>query len=196
MLNDRALVLNLRARDLCLQAMDARFPDASRQLAIRPASVLSSATLSDVELLYWTTASWSRAILLAIDRPDLAIDMAVVRAIGERALALNESWGQGGIHELMIPIESLPEALGGSKERARRHFERAVELQHGQSPVPYLALATGVTVGPENRAEFERLLTAALAIDPRRNPGNELLTLIYQQRARVLLGQIDRLFRK
>ena len=196
MLNDRAVVLNLRARDYCLQAMDLRFPDASRQLAVDPASVLSSATKGDVELLYWTTASWSRAILLAIDRPDLAIDLGSVRTIAERALALDDSWGQGGIHELMIPIESLPEALGGSKDRARRHFARAVELQHGQSPAPYVALATGVAVASENRAEFQRLLAAALAIDPRRNPGNDLLTLIYQQRARVLLGQIDRIFGK
>jgi hypothetical protein len=96
----------------------------------------------------------------------------------------------------MISIEGLPEALGGSKDRARRHFERAVELQHGQSPAPYLALATGVAVASENRAEFQRLLTAAVEIDPRRDPGSELLTLVYRQRARVLLGQIDRLFAK
>ena len=79
---------------------------------------------------------------------------------------------------------------------AGRHFARAVELQHGQSPAPYVALATGVAVASESRAEFQRLLAAALAIDPRRNPGNDLLTVIYQRRARVLLGQIDRIFGK
>ena len=68
----------------------------------------------------------------------------------------------------MISLDSLPEALGGDPTRARQHFDRAVALQKGQSPGPYVALATGVAVPARNRAEFESLLKQALAVDPER----------------------------
>ena len=96
----------------------------------------------------------------------------------------------------MITLDSLPEALGGNAERAREHFKTAVEMQKGLSPGPYVALATGVSVPAQNRAEFERLLKEALAIDPEKDPSNRLVTLITQQRARALLERIDEKFSK
>jgi predicted anti-sigma-YlaC factor YlaD len=116
-----------------------------------------------------------------------------VRALLECALQLDESWNAGALHEAMITIESL-ELLGGSEDRARRHFERAVLLQRGHSPGPFVALAMGVSVGNQDRAEFERLLGDALAIDPNADPSNRLGTIITQDRARWLLDHIDALF--
>ena len=96
----------------------------------------------------------------------------------------------------MIALNSLPEILGGSTERARAHFKTAVEIQKGLSPGPYVALATGIAVPAQDRAEFERLLKEALAIDPEKDPSNRLPTLITQQRARQLLKRIDEKFSK
>ncbi len=112
--------------------------------------------------------------------------MPVVRALAERALALDESWSKGAIHEMFISLDSLPEALGGSPAKAREHFTRAVDLQHGQSPGPYVALATGVALPAQDRAEFEKLLQSALAIDPEKDPSVRLVTLVQQRRARAL----------
>jgi hypothetical protein len=67
-------------------------------------------------LLYWSAASWGAAISLGIDRPDLAVDFPTVRALADRALALDPAWNKGAIHELMISLDSLPEALGGNPE--------------------------------------------------------------------------------
>ena len=89
-------------------------------------------------LLYWTAASWGSAIALGIDKPDLVIDLPTVRALAERAIALDETWSKGALHEMFISLDSQPEALGGSVERARAHFKRAVELQKGASPGPYV----------------------------------------------------------
>ena len=94
----------------------------------------------------------------------------------------------------MITVESQGDALGGSEERARRHFARAVEIQQGLSPGPYVALATGVVKSKQDRDEFEKLLDAALAIDPEKDPSHRLVTLITQKRARLLLDHIDDLF--
>jgi predicted anti-sigma-YlaC factor YlaD len=196
-LRGRALKHYLRARGYCLRAMDSRFGKGTSDALLQdPVAAMAKARKTDVPLLYWTAASWGAAISLGIDRPDLAVDFPSVRALADRALALDPTWNKGALHELMIALDSLPEALGGSPERAREHFKAAVEIQKGLSPGPYVALATGVSVPAQDRAEFERLLNEALAIDPEKDPTSRLPTLITQQRARVLLQRIDEKFSK
>jgi predicted anti-sigma-YlaC factor YlaD len=192
---DRALRLYLRARRYCFRALDVRFAgNASDALVQNPDSLLAKAKAADVPLLYWTAAAWGLAISLGIDQPELAIDLPAVRALADRALALDEKWSKGALHELFITLDSLPEALGGSPARAKEHFEKAVARQNGLSPGPYVALATGVAVASQDRAEFERLLKLALSIDPDKDPSHRLVTLVSQKRARLLLDRVDEHF--
>jgi tetratricopeptide (TPR) repeat protein len=196
-LRERALKLYLRGRGYCLHAADVRFgKGTSAALLQDPVATVAKARKDDVPLLYWTAASWGAAISLGIDRPDLAVDFPAVRALADRALALDPEWSRGSIHELMITLDSLPEALGGNPARAREHFKLAVEIQKGLSPGPYVSLATGVAVPSQDRQEYERLLKEALAIDPEKDPSNRLVTVLYQRRARVLLDRIDEKFSK
>src|SRR6476661_5689070 len=118
-LNQRALKLYLRAKGYCLRAMEVRFPGIGQKLLTDPEPALAKAEKTDVPLLYWMAASWGSAIGLGIDKPDLVIDMPVVRALAERALALDESWNKGALHEMFISLDSLPAALGGHPDRAR-----------------------------------------------------------------------------
>ena len=97
---------------------------------------------------------------------------------------------------MMISLESLPEAIGGSVERARKHFARAVDIQKGEQPGPYVALALGVSVAANDEAEFRKMIDAALAIDPKKNESTQLVTLITQRRAKALLDQVDTIFVK
>jgi predicted anti-sigma-YlaC factor YlaD len=193
-LRGRALRLYIRAKNYCLRALDVRFTGIEPQLLSDPDAALRRAAKKDVPLLYWSAASWGAAISLGVDQPDLVVDYPTVRALAERARALDETWNHGAVVELMISLDSLPDALGGSVPRARADFARAVEIQRGLSPVPYVALAMGVSVPAQDRAEFSRLINEALAIDPDKDPSNRLVTIITQQRARALLDQIDTLF--
>ncbi len=195
-LHARALKMYLRAKGYCQRGMEVRFPGITAALLKDPAQALARAQKKDVPLLYWMAASWGSAISLGLDKPDLVIDLPTVRVLAERALALDESWNAGALHEMMISIESLPEALGGSPDRAREQFKRAVALQGGSSPGPYIALALGVDVPAQNRAEFETLIKQALAIDPEKMPKMRLVTLIEQRRGQALLDHIDTLFTK
>jgi predicted anti-sigma-YlaC factor YlaD len=193
-LNGRALKLYLRAKGYCMRAMELRFPGVGQKLLTDPGPALAKAEKKDVPLLYWTAASWGSAISLGVDRPEIVIDMPAVRALAERALALDDTWSKGALHEMFISLDSLPEALGGSPDRARQHFNRAVELQKGLYPGPYVALASGVDVPAQNRDEFEKLLQTALAIDPEKDPSMRLVTLVQQRRARALLDHVDTMF--
>ena len=193
-LRDRTWRLYVRARDYCLRSLELRHSGIDAGLREDPAAALSVTRAEDVEVLFYLSAAWGLAISNALDQPDLVGDLPVVRALLDRALELDEDYGRGSIHAALITLESLPAQLGGSPERAREHFERAVELSDGLDAGPYVTLALGVSVPEEDRAEFEDLLNRALAIDPDENTGQRLLNVVNQRRARLLLDVVDDLF--
>jgi predicted anti-sigma-YlaC factor YlaD len=190
----RALKLYLRGRGYCFRALELRRRGVTDALRTEPDQALGWARTDDVELLYWTGASWGSAISLGQDRPALVADVPAVRALMGRALELDDAWNRGAIHSAMISLEALPEIMGGSPDRARQHFEQAVKLSEGLDPGPYVTLAASVALPAQNRAEFERRLTQALAIDPDKAPDIRLPSLIAQDRARRLLARADELF--
>ena len=152
-LRERALKLYLRARGYCLRAVDVRFGEGTSEALLQdPEAVVAKAKREDVPLLYWTAASWGAAISLG-PRSARSGGRSSNRARAGRSRAgARPDVEQGRIHELMISLDSLPEALGGNPERAREHFKTAVEMQKGLSPGPYVALATGVAVPTQDRA--------------------------------------------
>lgn len=193
-LRERALRLYLRGRDYCFRALDLRSPEAARALEVDPGTALSEMKAADVDLLYWTGASWGAAISLGLDRPDLVVDLPAVRALMGRALALDEDYADGAIREAMIVLDGLPETMGGSPALAREHFERAVELAGGGHAGAFVALAETVSIPAQDAAEFRRLLESALAVDLEAAPAARLANVIAQQRAQLLLERIDDYF--
>ncbi|MBP1606096.1 MAG: hypothetical protein H6Q08_1470 [Acidobacteria bacterium] len=195
---ERSMVLRERARKMyeratryCLRRLDLRLPGVESALKRAPGTALAAATREDVPALYWTGAAWGSAITLGLDKPEFIADLPAPRALLSRALELDEVYEQGAIHAAMISIAALPEELGGSAARARQHFDRAIELSKGQSAGPYVTLATAVALPAQDRAEFERLLNLALAIDVDLHPGWRLANVLAQRRARFLLSRVD-----
>ena len=84
--------------------------------------------------------------------------------------------------------------MGGSEDRAREHFERAVELSGGKSASPYVTLADSGCVRGGDPAEFRRLLEAALAVDLDAAPEIRLQNTLAQRRAAFLLDNEGELF--
>jgi predicted anti-sigma-YlaC factor YlaD len=194
-LRDRAIRLYLRARDYGMRALELEVPGISERLRTEPDTAVEAFDRQDqVDGLFWTAAAWGSAISLGLDRPELVADIDAVRAMTRRALALDDTYERGTIHTVMIGLESLPEAMGGSPERARQHFERAVELSGRTQAAPYVTFAASASVSAQDREEFLRLLETALAIDPDASPADRLANRITQRRARWLLERIDDLF--
>jgi hypothetical protein len=189
-LKQRASRMYERARAYCLRALALKLPKP----ASLDAQALAAAAREDVPVLYWTAAAWGGSIAVADNPLSRLAELAGVRALLRRALELDPGWDGGAIHEALIAVEGVPALLGGSAERARAHFARAVELSGGQSAFAYVALATGVAQPAKDRAEFERLLRQALAIDVRQRPAIRLANLIAQKRARFLLAHAGSLF--
>ncbi|HSC27780.1 MAG TPA: TRAP transporter TatT component family protein [Vicinamibacterales bacterium] len=193
-LRERARRLYLRARDYCVRSLELRYPGIRAALARDAAGALAPARKEDVALLYWTGAAWGKAVSLSLDRPELAGDLPIVQALIRRALQLDETFGDGALHEVMITIEAVPEAMGGSPERARQHFEQAVALSNGTAAGPYVSFATGVLLPQQKRDEFIEHLNKALQIDVNARPSLRLANTLAQQHARYLLDRVDDLF--
>ena len=192
---ERALKLYLRGRGYCLRALDLAYPGASEALVKSPEPALAALGREDVKLLYWTAASWGSAIAGGLDRPELVVDLPAVRALLERALELDPDFDRGALHDAMMLLELAEVQSGaGSRERARTHFERALELNGGRRAGTYVAWARTVAVQEQDRAEFKRLLELALEVDPDRDLDDRLANILQQDRARWLLDRADELF--
>jgi TRAP transporter T-component len=197
-LQGRAIRMYIRARRYCVRELGTRHAALREALEREPARalpLLEKTTRADVPALFWTGAAWAGELSLAPNQILRIGELAIIRALLTRALTLDEAWSDGTIHEAMIAVEGLPALLGGSPARARGHFERAVALTGGQSAFAYVTLATSVAAPARDRAEFEKMLKQALAVDVSKRPAIRLANLIAQRRARFLLANADRMLR-
>ena len=194
-LRDRARRLYLRARDYGLRGLETRHESFSSRLRDDPKSAVRVLNEKDVPFLYWTSAAWGSAISISKNDPDLIADQLSVEALIDRAFELDPDYDYGAIHGFLIQYEgSRQGAAGDWAERSRKHFERVVDLTHGQLASPFVSLAETVSVQQQNRSEFKALLNRALQIDVNQRVEWRLLNILMQRRARWLLSRIDELF--
>ena len=193
---ERAGRLLLRAKEYGVRGLSVGRPGFAGRLGSDPAGAAAQTGEGDVPLLFWTAASWSLAMATIPDDPALLADLPRCEALMRRALALDERFDGGAIHEYFIAFEGgRPEAMGGSASIARWHFERAVEISGGKKVSPLVTYAETVSVRAQDRKEFLGLLDRALAFDARGNaPEYRLANLVSQRRARWLKGRVDDLF--
>jgi predicted anti-sigma-YlaC factor YlaD len=191
----RARRLYLRARDYGLRGLGFRTPVALAAFRVDPQAALADATAADVPLLYWTAAAWAAAIALSKDDPATIAGLPAVDALVMRAAALDPDWDHGALRSFLIAYEvSRPNAAPDAIDRARTHFERAIELSGGLQAAPYVSFAESVAVARRDRVAYEAALKQALAIDPGKRPDWRLANLVMQRRARWLLGRVDLVF--
>ncbi len=118
-----------------------------------------------------------------------------VDALLARALALDEAWEEGALHEFTVVLAG---AGGGfdveAIPRLREHFDRALELSQGKRAGLFVTWAESVSVPTQNAGEFREMLRRALTIDPDEHEANRLMNLVSQRRADWLLGRVEDLF--
>jgi predicted anti-sigma-YlaC factor YlaD len=180
---ERARKLYLRARDYGLRGLEVDFRGLRAGLSEDPAAALARTRKEHVPLLYWTSLAWAGAIALKVNDSSVSADQPIVEALARRALALDPDWELGAIHEFFVSWEAGRSSIGGSMEKAREHYARTLELAHGRRVSPYVTYA-----------EFKASLEKALEIDTTEPSDQRLANVLYQERARWLLGRVDEYF--
>jgi predicted anti-sigma-YlaC factor YlaD len=191
-LRQRARKLYRRARDYGLRGLEVAHPGISKALRASPKSAVAQLGKSDIRLVYWTAASWGALIGVSKDNPEILADQTIVEALIDRALTLDESFGDGAVHQLLIRYELVRQGASGDPvERARKHYQRSLELARGSLAGPFVTWAENVSVQKQDAAEFKKLLAQALAVNVDAKPEARLENLIMQRRAKWLVSRAD-----
>jgi predicted anti-sigma-YlaC factor YlaD len=193
-LRARAQRLYLRALDYGLRGLEVDYPGLRERLRMDPEPALARTKKKDAPLLYWTAAAWGAAIALKINDSELSVDQRLAESLARRALALDETWDAGAIHDFFIAYEAGRSSVGGSIEKARGHLDRALQIAAGRRAFPYVSFAESASVVRQDKQEFQALLEQALAVDVSKPTDYRLANLLAQRRARWLLSRTDELF--
>jgi len=198
----RARKLLLRAREYIFRALELKYPGrfmsyVKHQLTegVDLVKELSFVERSDADYLYWAAASWMAAVSAA--QFDMSLIVTVPKAIAmvRKILSWDDAYGAGSAHDLLVSyygsgIDPDP----NWKQRAREHYERAIQLSGGNKAGMYLSYAMAVAVADQDVESFKALIGKALAVDLSAAPDSRLENVIAQRRARWLLANIDKYF--
>lgn len=188
-MRQRATRMYLRAYGYGLRGLATNHPGISSNLSQDPASWSAQLGPDDLGLMVWTAAPLGAAIGLSGDNPQLTADIAVVGHLLKRAAALDESYGQGLLHQLLLVYETS--AMDGNLEQANSHYQRALELKGGGSPSLWLTWIEKVSIPNQDRAEFDLLMAQITDYDTQLNPQGRLLEILAQRRAQWLNERVD-----
>lgn len=191
-LRERAARLYRRAHSHAMTALEKQHPGFAAALAEPDPTKWPKIDRSQVELAYWTAASWGGLISLGKDNPDTVADLPLAVRLATLAWEVDPGFGIGALSSLMGSFESS--RPGGSTKRALAYFEQGISLSAGKSVGALVAKAEGYALPAGDRAMFSELLEQALTI--RNEPGSplSLSNEVMRRRATWLLERTDELF--
>jgi hypothetical protein len=151
-------------------------------------SQLRAVERKKIDYLYAYAISWLSYLDATSDDWSAVAELPWVEAALERALELDESYEQGGLHAYVGILNALrPPALGGHPEIAREHFERAIELSAGRDLSTKVEYARRYARMVFDQELHDRLLTEVLAA-PTQAEGLTLFNVLAKQEAERLLA--------
>ncbi len=151
-------------------------------------ALVAGLELEDTPAAYAVGTAWTGWIQAHTDDWNAIAQLSRVRGLMEKVIELNEEYDLGGPHLYMGGLDSLfPAAMGGRPEKARMHFERAVEISGGRNLTAKVIFAEHYARLVFDQELHDRLLREVLEADPR-HEGATLANRIAQLRAKELLA--------
>lgn len=149
----------------------------------------------DTAAMAWTSANWARWLALNLDSPAAIADMPRLEALLDRLLVVDPAFERGLPHALRGSYDALrPEMFGGSPQRAREHFDTAMQLSERRILLYQVFYAEFYCRQVLDAECFTTTLDAVLAAPDSLLPEERLLNAIGRERARLLRPQVDELF--
>ncbi len=193
---ERSKTMFLKAKTYGLRALsrNKRFACAQDGPCDDFARSLSGFRKQDAEALLTTATAWAMWIIASSDSPAAMGDMTKVLEMMKRVHVLDPGIRQGGV-DLFYGIYYTVLPLGGGRdlEKARRHFERSIEIGGPGYLLNRVTFAEFYARYAFDQELFERTLNDVIAAEPD-VPEFTLMNSVAKMRARALLGQMDDLF--
>jgi len=194
---ERASAFYERAMEYAIRALgDKGTPLRNRRAGPEPVrAALTRMDPSDLEPLFWATLSWNAWINLNLDKPSALAQLSASEACLKRVLELDEHYFYSSPHILMgASLAARPPLLGGSPEKARTHFETAMQKHQGQFFLAQVYFARYYAVRVQDKGLFKRALAEVLQGSPSRIKEVCLINRVMQARARELVKHAEDLF--
>ena len=191
----RAKKLYLRAVDYGMRGLEVDFPGFRGSIRKDADAALVKTKKKHVPLLYYTAAAWAAAFALDVADSELSVNQTAIEKMMHRAVALDEAWNLGSLHDFFISWEAAHVSAGGSIEKALEHYQRSRQLSEGKRVSPLMSYAESVLLSQQKKKEFEDVLNEVLRFDMAQSPPDQkLANVIAQRRAKWLLSRLDELF--
>ena len=190
----RASLFYLRSRDYGFKLLShtSAFKNGIPEQEADFKEALLRLKTKDVGALFWTAFAWSGWINLNRNAPQAVFDLGVVKAMMDRVIELDEGFFFGAAHLFWGSIDgSIPRMLGGNPDKAKAHFDRAIELSDGKFLIAYVYYAQYYAVTTLNEALFDQLLQQVADAPQDILPGFELMTSMAKKRAASLMMRRD-----
>jgi predicted anti-sigma-YlaC factor YlaD len=186
----RAKQLYLRGLEILYGALDLKIKGFNKAGGDEKAFQAKLAKLKkeDAGLLYWTVAAGMAAYAIDVFDFDLGMRLPEWGMMIRRAYELDPDFNGATLDEfLLLYYASLPEVMGGNKERAKEHYKKALEKTGGRSTGAYLSYAQSICVPVQDYDTYKDCLEKDIAVDPDADVSTRLVTIINQRKARWLL---------
>jgi predicted anti-sigma-YlaC factor YlaD len=186
----RAKQLYLRGSDIIYTALDTRHRGFSRAMEQENdrQRMLGRLKKEDAGLLYWAVAGGLAAYSIDVLDFDLGSRIPEWEVMLLRAYELDPDYGGAMLDELLfLFFASMPEFMGGDRERADMHYRRVMEKTGGNSVGAYVSYAQAISIPGQDYDTFRDKLEMALAVDPNEDISTRLVNIINQRKARWLL---------
>ncbi|MEZ4746376.1 MAG: TRAP transporter TatT component family protein [Calditrichia bacterium] len=191
---DRASRIYLRARDYGLlrlqqtKAFKNGIPVKESDFVAR----LPMLEKKDLPTLFWTAFAWAGWVNLNRNDPQAVFDLSKVKAMMTRVLELDETFFFGSAHLFWgSTLGSIPPMLGGSPEKAKEHFEKALAISDGKFLITKVYYAQFYATTTLDEELFDRMLSEVLEAPEDVLPGYELLTAVAKRKAADLQSRKD-----
>ena len=196
-LTERTVGHYMRARDYGFRLLD--FPELEKA-AMKPdvekvKELLEEVDEDQVAGLFWAGYGWGSAVNLAQQDPNMVAALPIVEAIMRRCAELDESYYFSGVHMFFgVYYASRPKMAGGDPEKAKKHFDIAMEKAGRRNlMIPFL-YARFYGAQTQNRELFDKLMGQILEADFGEHPDTRLFNELAKERAEFWTDHADELF--
>jgi hypothetical protein len=146
---------------------------------------------NDVSSLYWAGIAWGAMIGNSGGDMNMLADAPLARAFIERSAELDPTFADAGAFSALGTVEaSFPELFGGSLDKAKSYYDRALEISKRRNHLILLSYAKSYAVAKQDRGLFTQLLNEILAAP---DQGDELRmnNKVARHRAERYLKRVD-----
>jgi len=195
--NARACEFYLRGRDFgyrilrrdakLARALDGTVDDLKAELATRGKD--------DVPGVFWSAFGLGSYVQLSLTEPSALADLPKAEVMMEFVDRVDSSYYYGGADLFLGTLAGMrPKMLGGSPEKAKAYFDKAVRLSGGKFLITYDYYASAYAVPTQNEELFTELLGKVRDASLDILPEFRLANAIAKEKADSLLAKKADLF--